>query len=110
MLSWLRLRREKAERIDAKARTLILAFGVDAYSEARQRERQAESAPVAEEWRRVALVVAHKTEKRVGLDTATRMTIDADFSAARQSSGPQAAPQSSELDQLEELRRIISEG
>ena len=31
-------------------------------------------------WRRVALMVAKMTGKRVGLDTATRMGMDADFS------------------------------
>ena len=32
MLSWLRRRRERAERIDAKVMALIRAFGVDALS------------------------------------------------------------------------------
>jgi hypothetical protein len=31
-------------------------------------------------WRRVALIVARITGKRVGVDTATRMATDADFS------------------------------
>jgi hypothetical protein len=31
MLSWLRRRRERAERIDAKVKALIRAFGVDAH-------------------------------------------------------------------------------
>jgi hypothetical protein len=51
MLSWLRRRRERAERIDARAKALIRAFGVDAYYEARQRHRQAASAQAAQEWR-----------------------------------------------------------
>jgi hypothetical protein len=110
MLSWLRRRRERAERIDAQASALIRAFGVDAYSEARQRKRQAESAEAAQEWRRIARVIAHKTGTRVGLDTATRMAMDADFSAARQQDGARKNLQSPEVDQLEELRRIISEG
>ena len=73
ILSWLRRRRERAERIDAKATALVRAFGVDAYSEARQRERQADGKATAREWGRVALAVARKTSKRVGLDTATQM-------------------------------------
>ena len=31
-------------------------------------------------WRRVALIVARMTGKRVGLDTSTRIAADADFS------------------------------
>jgi hypothetical protein len=109
MLSWLRRRREKAERIDAKARALIRAFGVDAYSEARQRERQAQSAEATQEWRAVAVAIARKTGKRVGLDTATRMAIDADFSAARQGGDERKNLNFPEVDQIEELKRVISE-
>jgi hypothetical protein len=110
MLSWLRRRRERNERIDAKAKALVRAFGVDAYYEARQRKRQAESAEAAQEWRAVAQAIARKTGKRAGLDTATRMAMDADFSTARQSGGAPMDLSSPEVDQLEELRRIISEG
>lgn len=84
MLSWLRRRRERVERIDAKATALNRAFGVDAYSVARQRKLQAESTEAAQEWRRVARVIAQKTGTRAGLGTATRMAVDADFTAARQ--------------------------
>jgi hypothetical protein len=85
MLSWLRRRRERAEGFAAKANALVRAFGADAYSEARQRERRAESTETAQEWRHVAVAVARKTGRRVGLDTATRMTIDTDFSPDRES-------------------------
>ena len=83
MRFWLPRRRGRAERIDANARALIRAFGADAYSEARQGKLQAESAKAAQEWRRIARVVAHKTGTRVGLDTASRMAMDADFTATR---------------------------
>ena len=73
MLSWLRRRRERTKRTDAKADALIRAFGADAYLEARQRERGADSEVAAQEWSYVALAIARKTGKRVGLDTATRM-------------------------------------
>lgn len=86
MLSWLRRRRERAERIDAKVKALIRAFGVDAHYEARQRQLGAESAEAVQEWRAVARAIAHKTGSRLGLDTATRMAMDADFSPARQTS------------------------
>jgi len=49
MLSWLRRRRERADRIDAEAGALMRDLGVDAYVEARQRERAgAEHARVAD--------------------------------------------------------------
>jgi hypothetical protein len=51
-----------------------------AYSEARRRERDAilpdgttQAGRTPAHWRRVALIVARTTGKRVGLDTATRM-------------------------------------
>jgi hypothetical protein len=108
MLSWLRRRRERAERIDAKVKALIRAFGVDAHYEARQRQRGAESAEAAQEWRAVARAIARKTGSRLGLDTATRMAMDADFSTARQRDVQRTDPRSPGVDQLDELRRIIS--
>ena len=41
-------------------------------------------------WRRVALIVARMTGKRVGLDTATRMAADADLSPNQESGDPRA--------------------
>jgi hypothetical protein len=108
MLSWLRRRREKAERIDAKVKALTRAFGVDAHNEARRRQREAESVEAAQEWRAVARAIARKTGRRVGLDTATRMAMDADFSTARQGDGQRTDPHFLGMDQLDELRRIIS--
>ena len=105
MLSWLRRRRERAERIDAKVKALIRAFGVDAHYEARQRQLGAESAEAVQEWRAVARAIARKTGSRLGLDTATRMAMDADFSTERQRG---KNSQSREVDPLEELRRVIS--
>jgi hypothetical protein len=68
MLSWLRRRLEKAERIDAKVKALTRAFGIDARNEARRRQREAESAEAAQEWRAVARAIARKTGRRVGLE------------------------------------------
>jgi hypothetical protein len=48
----------RIEHIDAEAEALINYFGVEAYLEARRRERQASSDEIAEDWNRVALVVA----------------------------------------------------
>ena len=54
--------------------------GAEAYSEARQRERDVilpdgttHAGRTPAHWRRVALIVARMTGKRVGVDTATRM-------------------------------------
>jgi hypothetical protein len=110
MLSWLRRRRERVEQIEAKARALIGAFGVDACSVARQRKLQAENAQAAREWRRIARAIAHITGTRVGLDTATRMAMDADFTAPRQKDSGRRNVQSLEMSPLEEQRRITSEG
>ena len=59
-------------------------------------------------WRRVALIVARKTGKRVGLDTATRMAADADLSPDEKSGDPRAHVQSSSTSPLDELKRILS--
>ena len=48
------------------------------------------------------------TGKRVGLDTATRMAMDADFSADQESGEPRAYVQSSPPSPLDELKRILS--
>ena len=83
MLSWLPRRRARIERIAAEPDALIRSFGVAAYSEARRKEREASGKQIAADWRRVALAVARITGRWVGLDTSTRMAIDADFSADR---------------------------
>jgi len=58
MLSRLRRRRERTERIEAQPKALVRDLGVDAYSEARHRERHADSAANACEWGRIAMAVA----------------------------------------------------
>jgi hypothetical protein len=59
-------------------------------------------------WRRVALIVAKRTGKRVGLDTATRMAKDADLSRDQASGEPRAHVQSSPTSPSDELKRILS--
>ena len=102
MLSWLRRRRERAERIGAKVKALTRAFGVDAHHEARKRQREADSAEAAREWRAVARAIAHKTGRRHGLETATRMAMNADFSDR---SEPDI--QQRKVDQVYELIRTL---
>ena len=81
MFKWLR-RRQQAERLaQADAAALVRDHGAEAYGEARQRERDVvlldgttHAGRTPAHWRRVALIVARMTGKRVGLDTATRPT------------------------------------
>jgi hypothetical protein len=70
MLAWLLWQLEKIERIRAAAGALMDEFGDDAYSEARRRERKANREETAGVWRRVALVVARRTPRRVGPEVA----------------------------------------
>ena len=61
---WLPRQRARIEHIDAEAEALIGYFGIGAYSEARQRELEASSDAIAEDWGRVALAIARKAEGR----------------------------------------------
>jgi hypothetical protein len=70
MLAWLLWQLERIERIRVAAGALMNEFGDDAYAEARRRERQAKRDETAGAWRRVALVVARWTPRRVALDAA----------------------------------------
>src|SRR5208337_1814341 len=109
MLSWLRRRRERAERIEAEAEALIRDLGDYAYSEARQREREASSIAMAREWCRIAIAIARKSDKRVGFDTASRMVSDVDFASFLETSPSPSRAAVSDLDPLNELGRLISE-
>jgi hypothetical protein len=107
ILSWLRRRRERTRRIEVEASMLVRELGSDAYAEARLMQRKSKSTEQREYWRDVAMAVARITRKRVGLDTATRMTMDADFSDRREMATPEFEPQ--HVDPIDELMRIIGE-
>jgi hypothetical protein len=68
MLAWLLRQLERIERIHAAAGALMSEFGDEAYAEARRRECEANRDKTARDWRRVALVVARRTPRRVGLE------------------------------------------
>ncbi len=70
MLAWLLWQLERTERIRAAAGALMDEFGDEAYAEARRREREASRDETAGAWRRVALVVARWTPRRVEPDAA----------------------------------------
>jgi hypothetical protein len=89
MFPWVRRRREIAERIDTEADALIGEFGVGAYAEARQREYESSDDSSALRWGQVAFAVGRKFGKRLGLDTSTRMAMNAVFAPDREDSvGP----------------------
>ena len=80
MLRWLR-RRHLAELLaHADARALIRDHGAGAYGEARQHQQDAHNAETFAHWGRLARTVARLIGRRIGLDTATSMAMDADFS------------------------------
>jgi hypothetical protein len=70
MLAWLLWQLERTERIRAAAGALMDEFGDEAYAEARRREREARRDEMAGAWRRVALVVARWTPRRVAPEAA----------------------------------------
>ena len=69
MRRWLRRRRERADRVEGEADELVRLLGDDAYSEARWREHTASSSATAREWNLIALAIARRTGRRIGLDT-----------------------------------------
>lgn len=108
MLQWLRRRQEALRLAQADAEALIREHGIDAYAEARKREREGTE---PERSSRVALAVAKVTGHRVGLDTATKMATDVDFSSVGElETRPERALKREPLfdvDQLAELQRYI---
>jgi hypothetical protein len=102
MLSWLRRRRETAERIEAEADALIGELGVEAYAEARRREYESSGDAIALRWNQIALAVAHKTGKRIGVDTSTRMAMNAVFAPDREHGGDRQPQPFSQADELKD--------
>jgi hypothetical protein len=76
MLAWLLWQLERMERIHAVAGALMSRFGAEAYAEARRREREADCYMTGRDWRRVALVVAHRTSRLRSVDKSTGIVPD----------------------------------
>jgi hypothetical protein len=76
MLAWLLWQLERMERIHAVAGALTTKFGVDAYAEARRREREANHRGTAQDWSRVALVVARRTTRLGSVGKSTGLLSD----------------------------------
>jgi hypothetical protein len=72
MLAWLLWQLERVERIHAAAGVLISEFGAEAGGEARRRQREANSAGTARDWRRVAAVIARRSPRLAARDVVTR--------------------------------------
>ena len=70
MLAWLLWQLERTERIRAAAGVLMDEFGDEAYAEARRRECEAGREEMAAAWRRVALIIARWTPRRVRPEAA----------------------------------------
>ena len=86
--------------IDAEADALIGELGVEAYAEARRREYESSNDALAMRWNRTAFAVGRKSGKLVGLDTSTRMAMNAVFAPDREHAGsrkPQPFSQGDEL-------------
>ena len=76
MLAWLLWQLERMERIHAVAGALMSRFGAEAYAEARRREHEADCDMTGRDWRRVALVVAHRTSRLRPVDKSTAIVSD----------------------------------
>ena len=75
-------------------------LGVEAYAEARRKEYEFSGDAIALWWNRVALAVAQKTGGRIGLDTSTRMAMNAVFAPDREHTGAREPRPSSQGDEL----------
>ena len=96
MLSWLPRRRARMARIDHEAEAMIRDFGAHAYYQARQREHEASSEAIAEDWGRIAVAVAEKVGRRIGLKASTRLAMNAAFAPDREQAGAREEGISSE--------------
>src|SRR5271166_5039361 len=108
MLSWLPQRRARTERIDAEAEALIGDFGIAAYSEARRREQEASSEPIARDWGLVAAAVAQKTGRRIGPDASIRMAMNAALAPESHQAAARERPSSAEGAPAEESERELA--
>jgi hypothetical protein len=89
--------------VSADAEALIRGHGDEAYREARDRERDVilpdgttHQGRTPAHWRQVALIVAKRTGRPVGLDTATRMLARRD----------RTSPANREDSDVDEIKRL----
>jgi hypothetical protein len=99
---------EIAETPRADADGLIAKFRVRAYSEARQRQRQAAAPEAARHWGQVANLIAQRSRGLPGDEPSTGTELDAEVAARSQERGVRPAVGFFEVDPLDELERVLA--
>jgi hypothetical protein len=99
---------ESAETPLADANRLIASFRLRAYSEARQRQRQAAALEAAAHWGQVARLIARLAGERRGDESSTRTELDANVARGGGALGARPPVQFFEVDPLDELERVLA--
>ena len=99
---------ESAETPLADANLLIASFRLRAYSEARQRQRQAAAPEAAAHWGRVASIIARLAGERRDDESSTRTELDANVARGGGALGARPPVRFFEVDPLDELERVLA--
>ena len=86
---------------------MINDFGVDAYGEARRREHEASSDAMAKDWGQIALAVARKMSKRIGVDPSTRVAMNAILVSDREATPARKPRLLARRTPAHELKRVL---
>ena len=98
---------ESAETPLADANRLIASFRLRAYSEARQRQRQA-APEAAAHWGQVASLIARLASERRDDESSTRTELDANIARGGGALGARPPVRFFEVDPLDELERVLA--
>jgi hypothetical protein len=98
---------EIAETPRADADRLVATFRVRAYSEARQRQRQAAAPEAASHWGQVANLIAQRSRGRQG-NEPSGTELDAEVPARARERGVRPAVGFFDVDPLDELERVLA--
>jgi hypothetical protein len=98
---------EGAATPEAEADRLIASFRVRAYSEARRRQRQAQSTGAANHWGEVARLIARRAGERRDAEPS-RTEGDIDIADAREDLPAPRPIRFFEVDPLDELERVLA--
>jgi hypothetical protein len=99
---------ENAKTPLTDADQLIASFRVRAYSEARRRQRQAETPESASHWGQVASLISGRTGDRRDDEGSSRRETDVNGAALKRGSDHRAVARFFEIDQLAELERVLA--
>jgi hypothetical protein len=94
------------DRLDAEAEAMFADLGVAAYHAARKREHEASDDTIAN-WNRIAMMIAQKIGKGVGVDTSARMMMNAVLIPDREPEKARLPRSSAKPSALDELARIL---